>query len=301
MQTIEWDDFRLVKVIAEHRSLGPAAEALKLNHSTVFRKLNALEEQLGTRLFERSRNGYSLTASGEEMLVIAGQMADAVFDFERRLAGMDARPTGTLRVTTTESMLENLLAPIFTSFRLLYPGIHLEVLVDARPLNLSRRDADVAIRAAMEPTDTLVGRRIASMAWAAYAHKDKMPPGPVNLFNDDLSWIGFGDPVSLSVAGRWFANHIPHHRMAMTVNAVSSMARLAQAGAGVAMLPCFVGDRQDSLRRIAEPVKDATSTLWLLTHSDLKNAVRIRAFLDFVGAELIRQRRLIEGLEPQPA
>lgn len=299
MQTIEWDDFRLVKTIAEHRALGPAAEALKLNHSTVFRKLNTLEEQIGTRLFERSRNGYTLTAAGEEMLAVAGQMADAVYDFERRMAGMDARPTGNLRVTTTESMLEYMLAPIFAAFRKQYPGIFLDIIIDARPLNLSRRDADVAIRAAIEPTDTLIGRRIASMVWAPYASEAMAQSLPADILTADVNWIGFGDPVSLSTAGRWMAQHLPAQRMAVQVNAVSSAARLIQAGTGVGFLPCFAGDRHPALRRCGEPMREAASPLWLLTHADLKNAVRIRAFLDFVGAELVRQRRLIEGYEPR--
>ena len=146
MQTVDWDDFRLVKMIAEHRGLGPAAQIMKLNHSTVFRKLNALEERLGTRVFERARAGYVLTAAGEEMLAIAGQMAESVYDFERRLAGMDSRPTGELRVTTTDTIFEYLLAPIFAEFRRQYPGIILDVVIESRALNLSRRDADVAIK-----------------------------------------------------------------------------------------------------------------------------------------------------------
>lgn len=225
-------------------------------------------------------------------------MAEAVYDFERRMAGQDSRPTGNLRVTTTESMCDYLLAPIFTAFRELYPGIVLDVIIDARPLNLSRRDADVAIRAAVEPTDTLFGRRIASMAWAAYA-ADSFPVPSSSVFTEDVPWVGFGDPVSLSTAGRWLAQTIPAHRQAMSANAVSSVARMVQAGGGVGLLPCFVGDRHPQVRRVCDPIKEATSTLWLLTHADLKNSVRIRAFLDFVGVALVKQRKLLEGLDPR--
>lgn len=295
MQAMEWDDFRLVKIIAEHRALGPAAEALKLNHSTVFRKLNTLEEQLGTRIFERSRNGYVLTAAGEEMLMIASQMAEAVYDFERRVAGMDARPTGELRVTTTDTIYSHLLASIFAAFREQYPGITLDVIVESRALNLSKRDADVAIRASVEPPETLVGRRIATMAWAPYAPAGHVLAEGASVFDSDEKWIGFGDPVSSSTAGRWFAARVPPSKLVLSVNSVASVATSIQSGIGLGMLPCFLGDQTPGLKRAGDLVRDASSALWVLTHADLRRSVRTRAFLDFVGAELAKRKKMIEG------
>jgi DNA-binding transcriptional LysR family regulator len=293
---MEWDDFRLVKMIAEHRALGPAAEALKLNHSTVFRKLNALEEQLGTRLFERSRSGYTLTVAGEEMLTVASQMAEAVTDFERRIAGMDARPTGELRITTTDTLYSHLLAPIFAAFRAQYPGITLDVIVESRALNLSRRDADVAIRAAADPPETLVGRRIAPIVWAPYALKDQPIDADGQPYDLDIGWIGFADPISGSNAGRWFMGRVPQTRIVLSSSSVAAMAQSVAAGIGAGFLPCFVGDQMPTLKRIGAPVPSIASHLWLLTHADLRGSVRTRAFLDFVGAELARRKKLIEGV-----
>lgn len=295
MGLIEWDDFRLVKMIAEHRALGPAADALKLNHSTVFRKLNQLEEHLGTRVFERSRAGYSLTAAGEEMLVIASQMAESVNDFERRIAGMDARPSGELRVTTTDTLFSHLLAPIFAAFREQYPGITLDVIVESRALNLSRRDADVAIRASSDPPETLVGRRIAPIVWAPYARAGTATDG--NVYDSEMNWIGFGEPISASNAGRWFMGRVPHSRIVMTASSVAAIAQGIEVGLGCGFLPCFVGDQMPSLARIGPAVPNIASHLWLLTHADLRGSVRTRAFLDFIGTELTRRRKLIEGTQ----
>lgn len=293
---MEWDDFRLVKMIAEHRALGPAADALKLNHSTVFRKLNTLEEHLGTRVFERSRSGYALTVAGEEMLTIASQMAEAVNDFERRIAGMDARPTGELRVTTTDTLFSHLLAPVFAAFREQFPGITLDIIVESRALNLSRRDADVAIRAAADPPETLVGRRIAPIVWAPYTRAGMtIDTTTTSLYNLELTWVGFGDPISSSNAGRWFAGHVPQHRIALSASSVAALAQAVDAGIGVGFLPCFVGDQMPSLRRVGPPVPHIASHLWLLTHADLRGSVRTRAFLDFVGTELSRRKKLIDG------
>src|ERR1700683_4728839 len=101
---LSWDEFRLVKDIADARSVGGAADGLGLNHSTIFRRLGAIEAALGAKLFERSRSGYQPTASGEEMVAVAKAMSDTVVEFERRVAGRDVKPSGELRVTTVDSM-----------------------------------------------------------------------------------------------------------------------------------------------------------------------------------------------------
>ncbi|OYX87294.1 MAG: LysR family transcriptional regulator, partial [Xanthobacter sp. 35-67-6] len=126
---IAWDDFRLVKAVAETRSLAGAAEMLGVNHSTVFRRLGTLEATLGTRLFERARSGYAPTPTGEEMVRLADRMAEDILAVERRITGQDLRPSGELRVTTNDTLLVHLLTPIFGSFHAAYPEIRLEVLV----------------------------------------------------------------------------------------------------------------------------------------------------------------------------
>src|ERR1700688_1681102 len=128
---LSWDEFRLVKAIADARSLVGAADGLGLNHSTIFRRLGAVEEALGTRLFERSRSGYQPTAAGEEMVALATIMADSVVEFERHVAGRDVKPTGELRVTTVDSMAVYLLPPILARFRQLNPGVHLDIILSA--------------------------------------------------------------------------------------------------------------------------------------------------------------------------
>src|SRR5450631_3407252 len=158
--TLNWDEFRLVKAIAQARSLVGAAQALGLNHSTVFRRLAAIETAVGARLFERSRAGYQATAAGEEMVDLAGRMGESILEFERRVAGRDVKPTGELKVTTVDSFAMHLLPGILARFLKANPAMQVEIALSQQYLNLSRRDADVAIRATSRPGDTLVGRRI---------------------------------------------------------------------------------------------------------------------------------------------
>ena len=116
LQHLAWDDFRLVKTIAETHGLAGAAERLGVNHSTVFRRLGHLEESLGVKLFERHRTGYALTAAGEEMTALAERMEEDVATFARKLAGQVVSPAGELRITTNDTLLVHLLTPVFARF-----------------------------------------------------------------------------------------------------------------------------------------------------------------------------------------
>lgn len=288
-----WDDFRLVKAVAERRTLAGAASLLDINTSTVFRRLGALEDRLDTKLFERGRVGYALTPSGEEMVSLAMRMADDVASFERRIAGRDVKPSGELRITTNDSFIIHLLTPIFARFRLAFPDIRLEVLVGNQSLNLSQRDADIAIRATAEPTETLVGRRAATLAWTIYGRSEEFAPDTaVDLSGRD--WVGFSDtlPVSIGKALLDLTGLEPVYRL----NTVLGLSHAVAEGIGIGALPCFIGDTDSRLVRLTEPKVDSTKEgLWLLTHADLKTSARIRAFLDFAWTELSALKPLIEG------
>jgi DNA-binding transcriptional LysR family regulator len=189
LQTLAWDDFRLVKTIAEAKGLAGAAERLGVNHSTVFRRLGQLEEDLGVKLFERHRTGYALTAAGEEMALLAERMEEDVATFARKLAGQAVSPAGELRVTTNDTLLVHLLTPLFARFAKACPDVRLDVVLANQALNLSKRDADVAIRATDNPPETLVGRRVATIAWAIYGRAADFPsPAP------SISWISTTAP-----------------------------------------------------------------------------------------------------------
>ena len=290
---MNWDDFRLVRAIAEARSLVGAADALGLNHSTVFRRLGQIEADLGRPLFERSRAGYAPTGAGEEMISLANRMSDGVVEFERRLAGQDERPRGELRVTTTDSMFASLLAPMFATFREAYPEIRVDVIASNASLNLSRRDADVAIRATSEPPDTLVGRKVGMMAWGVYAKKDSDlarcdPVGP------DALYIGFGPPMEEIEPALWIARNVPAARVVARVNTMHIAALGAAAGLGLAVLPRVVGDGMPELIRVnARP--PAPNAVWLLTHADLKGAARVRAFMDHAWNYLSKEKGRLAG------
>ena len=296
MQNVSWDEFRLVKAIADTGSLAGAGDVLALNHSTVFRRLNALEQDLGSRLFERARTGYVPTPAGEEMVALSARMFDDITEFERKVSGRDVKPSGELRVTTNDSLVAHLTTPMFGAFCRQYPEIKLDVVVDNRALNLTRRDADVAIRATAEPPETLVGRRIASIAWSVYGSKDAQIPQT----NDpsDLAmhtWIGFGDAIGSIGPARWMSRAVPSSKVFYKLNTVLGLSQAIEAGLGIGFVPCFIGDKAPGLTRLLQTPMVFDASLWVLTHPDLKNSARVRAFIDFMSRELVRHKPLIEG------
>ena len=292
---LSWDEFRLVKAISDSRSLGRAAAVLGLNHSTVFRRLAALEATVGARLFERSRDGYEPTSAGNEMISLATKMADSIVEFERRVAGRDAKPTGQLRVTTVEAIGQHFMPAVLTQFQDQNPGVVIELVLADHILNLSRREADVSIRMTDDPPETLVGRRICAVRWATYCQHSLLASELSNF--ESAPFIGFAELLGHPPARRWIETQIRPGRIVAKANSLHSIRELAARGLGVALLPCFLGDHSPMLARIGAPHAELDVGLWILTHSDLRRSARVRAFMDFAGVEMARQRRALEGLD----
>lgn len=299
-KALAWDDFRLIKAIADRRALPAAATALGLNHSTVFRRLGQIEEALGIKLFERHRSGYVATPAGDEMAQLAERVDSDISAFAIRLAGQDIKPAGELRVTTNDTLLVDLLTPVFAAFLEQCPDIRLDVLLSNQSLNLSKRDADVAIRATDNPPETLVGRRAARIVWALYGRAaDFADAGEVGI--ESLwahRWVSLGEQFSALKAVRYLTQHVEPERIVYKVNTVLGLSEAVEAGIGIGFLPCFIADTKPGLTRLAAPDPGFSADLWLLTHPDLRHSPRVRLFLDFIAVELGRMKPLIEGALP---
>ena len=296
MRDLAWDDLRLVREVARASGMTGAAAALGVDHSTVFRRLGAIETALETKLFERRRTGYVLTPAGEDMVRIAERFEQDITDFSRRLEGGAITARGEIRIATADSLLAFLLTPLLARFRKSCPEITLDVVIGNTALNLSRRDADVAIRATDQPPDNLVGRRIGTIAWALYGREEMAEQYRTD--HDACNWVLLGDEMAGLKVVRAAHADIPAERLVYKANSVLGLASAVEAGIGIGHLPCFIGDRSRGLVRLAEPEPAFSAGLWLLTHPDLRRSPRIRVFLDFMAAELQRLRPLLEGAPP---
>jgi len=292
-----WDDFRLVKAVAEAKSLPAAAALLGVNHSTIFRRLNQIEAAVGHALFERLRSGYAPTPAGEKMLLAAAGMEERVAAFARQIAGAEIAPTGEVRITTSDTLLVHLLMPILAEVRAAQPGIRLDIVVANASLNLSKRDADIAIRATDNPPETLVGRRVAEVAWALYGRADMFADGPPDdLGGQDI--VTLGENMATLKAVRLIKQMVPPERLAFRINTVMGLAEAIETGLGIGHLPTFIGDGRPALVRLAAPDPSLTEGLWLLTHADLRYVPRVRAVLDILADGLTAARPLLAGHGP---
>ncbi|WP_050626940.1 LysR family transcriptional regulator [Bradyrhizobium viridifuturi] len=297
---LDWNDLRLVLAVAREGSLSGAARRLGVTHSTVFRRLGAIETAIGTRLFERFRDGYAPTPAGETAAVSAARLEDEVLALERQLAGQDLRPSGPVRITTTDTLGAVLMRHL-PGMRRAHPEIQPEIIVSNAMANLTRREADIAIRPTPAPSELLVGRRIADIAHAVYGSRAYL----ARRDDKDLSahdWIGLDDALAGTVIAGWMREHLRAARVACRVDALPALRDAAAAGMGLALLPCYVGDLAPALRRLApKPLAEPRSALWLLTHDDLRRTARIRATLDFLAKALASDRALFEGRRAERA
>lgn len=296
-RSLAWDDFRLVNAIAEARSLPAAAAALGLDHSTVFRRLRQVERVLGAVVFERHRSGYVPTVAGAEIAAVAARMEAEMNAVLRRVAGHAPSPAGEVRVATSDALLLDLLMPLFAAFQLECPEVRLDLVCGNEAANLSRRDADVAIRATAAPPETLVGRKAARIAWAAYrpAGSDAVEVAEEALVRVETRWVGFGDALAGLAAAGALLGWVPAERVVARFDTIGGVAGAVEAGMGCGLLPCFVGDGRPGLARLTAPIERLATDLWLLTHDDLRQVPRVRVLLDFLAECLGRSRDVIEG------
>lgn len=287
-----WDDLRIFLAVARAGSLSGAARSLGVNHSTVFRRIGAFERALDVRLFDRLQGGYVLTAAGEEMRESAQRVEAEIAALGRKVVGQDLRLSGTVRFATIDMLAVWLLPRHLAAFRLAYPGIELEVSVSNAAVNLSRHEADVALRLGNQPPETLVGRRVGRLFFAVYG-AGRMTDRDQDIPLAERDWIGF-DSDHQALVSR-LKRFLPKVRPIFRVNSVAAAIAAAKAGIGLAPLPCGIADLEPDLVRIAPLPEAFAIDLWLLTHEDLRRTARIRAFLDFLADALTAEATQLEG------
>lgn len=293
-----WDDLRYVLAIARARGLARAGRALGVDHSTIYRRLHALERSLGAQLFERLPSGYQPTEAGERLIAAAERMEAEALAVDREIAGRDTQLVGLVRVTSSETLAYRLLTGLIANFRRAHPRVEVELVIDNQLLDLSRREADVALRARRPTEPTAFGRKVADIAWAVYGAKSYLkgktrPRNKAQLAKHAM--IGFGLRAAQLLAAEWLQAAVPETAVVYRTNSLVNQLVAAKDGIGLALLPCYLADAERDLARVLGPIEDLSTELWLITHQDLRATARIRAFMDHVGDALARQKSVFAG------
>jgi DNA-binding transcriptional LysR family regulator len=292
---IDWDDVRYFLAVARGGSVRAAAEHLAVNHSTVLRRVAQLEERLGARLFEKQPSGYRLTEAGGEVLQFAEQMEASSNRLETRVFGRDQGVRGLLRVTLAPPLATHLLMPDFAEFARLHPEIEMEILAIGEPVNLTNREADVAIRVVHDRKSlplNLHGLKGPELFGGVYMSRDLLAAWHAGAA-DRIRWIvisGDGIP-DWAREGEVPAADVPFK----TTDGETQIAAVRQ-GLGMTTLPCFVGDADPLLVRVPGTPLHRHGTLWLLTHGETRKTKRVRLFTEFASRKLASYAPLLAGL-----
>lgn len=294
---LEWNDLTIILAICRAGSLSGAARILRHNHSTIFRKINAIEEKTGTRFFERLTDGYVMTEAGETAMRYAERIEAEVHALSREVLGQDMRLQGKIRLTAPEGITTQIAPPLIAEFCRLHPGVSIEITGSSPAVDLSRREADVAIRATRNPPDTSLGRKVCDFRFGIYAapqylkqNKDRPLP--------EQNWCLIQGTVDWLVPLIWKKKVQGERQTIFSSGTSLAVLNAAAEGMGVTMLPCYLGDADSRLVRAGDLQEALTIELWILTHADLRHTARVKALIAYLYAALKNEQDLFAGERP---
>ena len=292
---MDWDDNKVLLALARKGSARGAAQELGVSNSTVTRRLDDMEHTLQTHLFDRTPDGYRMTAAAEQMLPTAEHVEELILAAERRIHGEDQHLEGPIRLTLPNAGGMNHLMARLAQFSKDYPGIELEISSSPEALDLSRREADIALRVmpvGIKPPDNLIGRYLSPLSASAYVHRDLLnPQDPEDISH--LQWIG---KAPTGQKEDWlvqtdFLDHPVRHSI-VDLSLVSAAVR---SGMGMAFMPCFIALESQEVVRVPGATVIHHSDMWVLTHKDLRLSARLRALREIIAEEFERLRPQLDS------
>lgn len=284
---LDWDDLKIALAIARHGTLSAAARTLGSTQPTVSRRLDALEQRLGAQLFEREATGLRLTALGDALLAGLAQMETGALAVERQIAARDTGLHGEIVVTSLDWLGDEVLAPLLARFGAQHPGLTIELINDGKVYNLARREADLAFRFGPFSQENLIERRVGEVQYALYANaaylaRHGQPNEADGLRGHQLVLL---DRAAGEVPHEaWLSTIAPHANIALHANGLRAHLAATRNGAAMAVLPCLLGEREPTLRRIPLGPPQPARSVRVGYHPDLRETPRIRALIDFVVA-----------------
>ena len=295
---LDWNDLRYFLAVHRERSLAGASRVLGVDQTTVGRRIAAMEEALGVRLFVRQPRTMSLAPAGEAILAAAKRVEEQMTTLARAAEGEDARPGGTVRITANECFANRLIVPTLGALHSAHPGLHVELLCDSRKLDIGKGEADVAVRVGHAEQDALVARRVGTCAFGLYASTDYLrrrgwPRGLHDLEGHDL--VGYATNLGFLGAAQWLEKVGRPGQKVFRGNTMLSVTAGAGAGLGTAVLPCFLGETEPGLVRVAPDDRVTTMDVWLVVHPDLVRVARVRLTLRHLEQVFSACSGMLEG------
>lgn len=289
MHNKNWDDLRVALAVAEAGSVNSAAQLLGVNHATVLRRIAAFEERHEVTVFRKSAKGYQVEPGALQIIDAIRAVDRAVDGFERTLRSREKGLTGSIRITTTDSLCRAILPSLLTNLHRKHPSLTVDIASTNARLNLSKLDAEITIRPALELPPGLTGAHVATMGFAVFA---------TQAIADDwchAPWLGVDRHLARSPVATWMTDHVDGSRIISHADSFVTMTELAASGLGLAMLPCCLGDLQPELVRVAGLPHKLTTRLWVASHGDLARTPRIAMIMQDIAEALAPLADALEG------
>lgn len=294
----DWNDLKAFLAVARGGSTLSASKALGVNQTTVARRIEALEQALGFKLFERGQTGSRLTEAGEALIGDAEMVERAAIRFANQAAGQMRGATGALRFTTNELVANTMVIPALVEFRKFHPDIQVDLVITDRSLDLENGEADLAIRTAQTlAASDLVARKIVDHEMALfcsreYAARRGVPATLDELKDHDL--IDIAPETGEIPAATWMMRQAGGKAPITRSNSMGSLVHAVKAGLGIGALPCTIADPDPDMVRCSDAIEEARATSWIVTRRELKDTPRVRAFIDFMVPHLQHEVRRTE-------
>jgi DNA-binding transcriptional LysR family regulator len=293
MHAMNWDDAQTFLAVARNGTFARAGRVLGVNATTIGRRLATLESTLESKLFVRTTTGLSLSSTGRTLLPHTERMEAELLAAERALHGADAKTEGRVRLTASDGVTNYLIVPALVGLRLKYPRLTLELRSDARNLDLSRREADIALRLSRPKEPSLVARRMGTLTFslfgsARYLAKKGTPRKIQDLRSHDF--VTFDADVDVPQS-HWLKRHVPERSIAISVNTTSAQTLACTAGVGLALLPSFTATHYPELVQLLPRLDYPAREIWCVTHEDMRNNARVNCAVDWLRNVLQESKR----------
>ncbi len=270
-------DLETLLTIARLGTLVSVAERLGVDNSTVFRTVQRMERGLGQRLFERTRNGYLPNELAQTLITHAERMESELEAARSAAQQTHQQISGSVRITTTDTLLHGLIAPALIGFKALHPLVQFDLHTGNELANLSRRDADIALRVTKRPPAHLIGKPLGNIRVAVFMASRGRARTLEDHLQKNTPWIAPDDALPEHPSVLWRRKHAPKAQVQYRVSSILSVAELIAQGLGIGILPLFLAQGRRDLRQLGEPLSESETPLWILMHAESKHLRRVSA------------------------
>lgn len=293
-----WDDLRIFLAVGRSQSAFEAAAEMSMSQSTVTRRLQRLESDIGSKLFDRSSKGHRLTSAGHRLMEHVEQLETSMAGLECSVFGDSKALTGEIRIGATEAFGSFFLAPHLAHFCIRHPAIKVDLLPMPRNINLSKREADTSVTLERPTDERVVSAKLLDYRLRPYAASKYLARRPSIRVTADLAehrWIGYVDDLIFTDQQPSLRSWIPSSDPFFRSTSMAAQYQAVRAGLGVAVLPCFLGNTTEGLVPLLVDEVDIVRTFWLAAPMERRELFRVRALWDYLRQVAEMNRAFLMG------